>query len=219
MFVFNGRSALSITPTDVHLPVPCPSSPFLETLCDYLYDYLRPRTLHEQSITVLCQICTVVQALMVLDSGDDSSSTDSDGEDDDHLLRPSTGRQDPNSLSPLSQSVGGTPQSGSDVSPFTKPRAKFETAGVQREDRMLRLDGIERSSRRTHMAALLRPVLQDAQTRLVFRGQALIVNDVGRFMPTEKDLNYPGVFEKGAFLTLSLEVVAASYSSDLVCFV
>ncbi|KAN0130284.1 Sec34 domain containing protein [Lactarius tabidus] len=40
---------------------------YLETLCDYLYDDLRPRILHEPRLTVLCEVCTVLQALMVLD--------------------------------------------------------------------------------------------------------------------------------------------------------
>ena len=169
--------------------------PFLESLCDYLYDYLRPRILHEQSITTLCQVCTVVQALMVLDT------IDSDGEDDDETG--SEGGLRSRGLSPVVPPEDkGSP--ASEVSPFSKPRARFATeadqlpAGTKREDRMLRLEGLDRSARKAHMASLLKPVLQDAQTRLVFRGQALIVNEVGRFMPTEKDLNYPGVIIRGA---------------------
>ncbi|KAH7911024.1 Sec34-like family-domain-containing protein [Hygrophoropsis aurantiaca] len=41
--------------------------PYLENLCDYLYDDLRPRILHETRLTTLCEVCTVLQALMVLD--------------------------------------------------------------------------------------------------------------------------------------------------------
>ncbi|KAG2111138.1 Sec34-like family-domain-containing protein [Suillus discolor] len=40
---------------------------YLENLCDYLYDDLRPRILHETRLTTLCEVCTVLQALMVLD--------------------------------------------------------------------------------------------------------------------------------------------------------
>ncbi|CDO75690.1 hypothetical protein BN946_scf184585.g3 [Trametes cinnabarina] len=49
---------------------------YLESLCDYLYDDLRPRILHESRLTALCEVCTVLQALMVLDvpSVPDSSS-------------------------------------------------------------------------------------------------------------------------------------------------
>ena len=137
---------------------------------------------------------------MVLDT------IDSDGEDDDE-----TGSEaglSSRGLSPaMLQEAHDSPSS--DVSPFSKPRARFvsETdgpsspAGTKREDRMLRLEGLDRTARKAHMASLLKPVLQDAQTRLVFRGQALIVNEVGRFMPTEKDLNYPDVIIRGAALS------------------
>ncbi|KAI0315102.1 Sec34-like family-domain-containing protein, partial [Amylostereum chailletii] len=54
---------------------------YLENLCDYLYDDLRPRILHEPRLTALCEVCTVLQALMVLDvpafaddSGDDEEA-------------------------------------------------------------------------------------------------------------------------------------------------
>ncbi|KAH7107976.1 cis-golgi transport vesicle tethering complex subunit [Auriculariales sp. MPI-PUGE-AT-0066] len=40
---------------------------YLEELCDFLYDDLRPRILHEQRLQVLGEVCTVLQALMVLD--------------------------------------------------------------------------------------------------------------------------------------------------------
>ncbi|KAF9241866.1 Sec34-like family-domain-containing protein [Melanogaster broomeanus] len=41
--------------------------PYLENLCDYLYDDLRPRILHETRLTTLCEVCTVLQALMLPD--------------------------------------------------------------------------------------------------------------------------------------------------------
>ncbi|EGN97381.1 hypothetical protein SERLA73DRAFT_57800 [Serpula lacrymans var. lacrymans S7.3] len=43
---------------------------YLENLCDYLYDDLRPRILHETRLTALCEVCTVLQALVVLDVAD-----------------------------------------------------------------------------------------------------------------------------------------------------
>ncbi|KAI9437455.1 Sec34-like family-domain-containing protein [Lactarius indigo] len=55
---------------------------YLETLCDYLYDDLRPRILHEPRLTVLCEVCTVLQALMVLDQSIDDE-IDEDGESDE----------------------------------------------------------------------------------------------------------------------------------------
>ncbi|KAI0694271.1 Sec34-domain-containing protein [Cytidiella melzeri] len=64
---------------------------YLENLCDYLYDDLRPRILHEPRLTALCEVCTVLQALMVLDvpelpfSSPDSFSSSRDDEDDFNL--------------------------------------------------------------------------------------------------------------------------------------
>ncbi|KAH0584972.1 Conserved oligomeric Golgi complex subunit 3 [Termitomyces sp. J132] len=57
---------------------------YLENLCDYLYDDLRPRILHEPRLTVLCEVCTVLQALMVLDVyvyGEDDGTEPNDGEE------------------------------------------------------------------------------------------------------------------------------------------
>ena len=61
-------------------------SQYLETLCDYLYDDLRPRILHEPRLTVLCEVCTVLQALMVLDQSLDDEIED-DEEKNDELGR------------------------------------------------------------------------------------------------------------------------------------
>jgi len=68
-------------------------SQYLETLCD-LHGDLRPRILHETRLTVLSEVCTVLQALMVLDASTDNENGDdhddgdsdegsSDGDDDD----------------------------------------------------------------------------------------------------------------------------------------
>ncbi|KAI0338277.1 Sec34-domain-containing protein [Trametopsis cervina] len=61
---------------------------YLENLCDYLYDDLRPRILHEPRLTALCEVCTVLQALMVLDVPEPSPSSPtsvSSHVDDDEL--------------------------------------------------------------------------------------------------------------------------------------
>ncbi|KAF9027602.1 Sec34-domain-containing protein [Hymenopellis radicata] len=57
---------------------------YLENLCDYLYDDLRPRILHEPRLTALCEVCTVLQALMVLDRPD-VDLDDEDGVDELNL--------------------------------------------------------------------------------------------------------------------------------------
>ncbi|KAH9967673.1 hypothetical protein BGW80DRAFT_1462175 [Lactifluus volemus] len=49
---------------------------------DYLYGDLRPRILHEPRLTVLCEVCTVLQALMVLDQ-----SLDDEIEENQEMLK------------------------------------------------------------------------------------------------------------------------------------
>ena len=64
------------------------NSQYLEKLCDYLYDDLRPRILHEPRLTVLCEVCTVLQALMVLDQPlDDEIEEDEEKVDELGQLR------------------------------------------------------------------------------------------------------------------------------------
>ncbi|KAH9957339.1 Sec34-like family-domain-containing protein [Russula dissimulans] len=102
---------------------------YLETLCDYLYDDLRPRILHEPRLTVLCEVCTVLQALMVLDQ-------------------------------PLDDDI--------------------EEEGEKADD-----------LGRLHIGQLLQMVLQDAQTRLFFKAQAVIQSEIRYYAPTAQDLAYP----------------------------
>lgn len=140
---------------------PLPSSPFsltnplgthsqfLESLCDNLYDSLRPRILHEPKLETLCELCTVLSAMMALDS---QSLGDADGDSDDEDA-PAEGRM----------GIG-----------------------------------------RLRFSVLLRTIQQDAQTRLVFRAQAVIQSDVLHFAPSAEDLKYPekveALGEKGLML-------------------
>lgn len=57
-------------------------SQFLESLCDYLYDSLRPRILHEPKLEALCELCTVLSAMMALDT---ENSADDDDDDDERV--------------------------------------------------------------------------------------------------------------------------------------
>lgn len=50
---------------------------------------------------------------------------------------------------------------------------------------------------RLHTEVLLRMVLQDAQTRLVFRAQAMLVSEVEYYVVKEGDLDYPEKLGKG----------------------
>ncbi len=77
---FRGRAALVcvVASHETVVQLTNTASQYLESLCDYLYDDLRPRILHEPRLTALCEVCTVLQALMVLDipSLPDASSDD-----------------------------------------------------------------------------------------------------------------------------------------------
>ncbi|KAM0786692.1 hypothetical protein ACM66B_002137 [Microbotryomycetes sp. NB124-2] len=117
---------------------------FLESLCDYLYDSLRPRILHEQRLEALCELCTVLSAMMGLDSNN--------LDDDDDL--------------------------DEEVDPAEARLAKTTAIGPLR------------------FSVLLETIQQDAQTRLVFRAQAVIQSEVLHYSPTAEDLQYPEKLEQ-----------------------
>lgn len=48
---------------------------FLEAMCDPLYDYLRPRTIHETQILKLCELCTLIQTLYMEEDDDDDDES------------------------------------------------------------------------------------------------------------------------------------------------
>lgn len=94
---------------------------FLESICDPLYDHLRPRIIRENKISKLCSLVTLLQTRYLHD------------EDEDGAL-------DLNTLD-------------------------FST--------------------------LIQPLLEDAQTRLVFRAQAILREEIEMFKPQPPDLDYP----------------------------
>lgn len=144
---------------------------FMEGLCDYLYDYLRPRILHETSLTVLCEICTILQALMVREVGPD------DNDEFAILDDPSTPVQHP-----------------------TSPGGGGHSEKIQRSESFEAEMNIQphRPTHRLRVGYLLRMVLRDAQTSLVFRSQALIRSDVELYTPEDDDLDYPGKIQRAS---------------------
>lgn len=94
---------------------------FLESICEPLYDYLRPRIIHEIKLSKLCSLVTLLQTRYMHDEEED-------------------GPADLNQLD-------------------------FST--------------------------LIQPALQDAQTRLVFRAQAILRDEIEIFKPKPGDLDYP----------------------------
>lgn len=134
----------------MHPADPSHRSQFLENLCDYLYDSLRPRILHEPKLEVLCELCTVLTAMMALDTSstaddDDADSVSSSSHDDSFAVVAPT-----SSTTPLG---------------------------------------------RLRFSVLLETILQDSQTRLVFRAQAVIQSEVLYYVPQPDDLAYPTKLE------------------------
>ncbi|KZF22330.1 Sec34-domain-containing protein [Xylona heveae TC161] len=99
---------------------------FLESMCEPLYDHLRPKIIHETQFLKLCELCTFLQTQYVQNFDDDEEEEEEAIEDD-------------------------------------------------------QLD----------FSVLIHPALQDTQTRLVFRAQAILGNDIENYRPTAKDLEYP----------------------------
>lgn len=156
-------------------------SGFLESLCDKLYDHLRPRILHEPSLEVLCGVCTVLQALMVQDVNID--------EDPDEAIYYS-----PNSTP--GSPAGNGPEDYFSLADETFSARQRRTGSVRGYSGSVygRRDAPKRHRKpldRLHTEVLLRMVLQDAQTRLVFRAQALLRADVEYYVPKDGDLDYP----------------------------
>ncbi|KAJ9211863.1 hypothetical protein DTO166G4_6515 [Paecilomyces variotii] len=97
---------------------------FLESICEPLYDHLRPRILREDKLVKLCQLCSLLQTRYL-----------SDPEDENEYL-------DPNQLD---------------------------------------------------FSVLIQPALEDVQTRLVFRTQAILRDEIERYKPRPEDIDYPAL--------------------------
>ena len=97
---------------------------FLESLCEPLYDYLRPRTIKETQLQKLCEMCSLIQVRYMDETEDEMDSTEE------------------------------------------VPRLQF--------------------------SPLIRPALEDAQTRLVFLAVAVLRDDIERYRPKPIDLETAG---------------------------
>ncbi|EEP82632.1 conserved hypothetical protein [Uncinocarpus reesii 1704] len=95
---------------------------FLESVCEPLYDHLRPRIIHETKLVKLCQLCTLLQTRYLMDPEEEAEYPN------------------PNQLD---------------------------------------------------FSALIQPALEDTQTRLVFRAQAILRDEIEKFKPKPEDLDYP----------------------------
>ena len=95
---------------------------FLESVCDPLYDHLRPRTIHENQLLKLCELCTLLQTRYMHDPEDEAEPVETN-----------------------------------------------------------QLD----------FSALIHSALEDAQTRLVFRTQAILRDEIENYRPKADVLDYP----------------------------
>lgn len=96
--------------------------------------------MHEPRLTALCEVCTVLQALMVLDISAPLATEDNEEAPDELNLD------------------------------LDKPRGERKGLG------------------RLHISHLLQMVLQDAQTRLFFKAQAVIQADIRYYVAKPEDL-------------------------------
>ena len=95
---------------------------FLESVCEPLYDQLRPRIIHENQLLKLCELCTLIQ-----------------------------------------------------------------TRYMREQDEEIEIVVLNQLD----FSVLIQPALEDAQTRLVFRTQAVLRDEIENFRPKPEDLNYP----------------------------
>lgn len=151
-------------------------SAYLESLCDNLYDHIRPRILYEPSLTVLQQVCTVLQALMVHDVDEEDEEFSPD------VFSPQSpeeyfGQGGPFSPRPSLHRMSSRQSSMSGMSSVTLTRRR------------------RRPLSRLHTEVLLNMVLQDAQARLVFRAQAVVQAQVAYYSPKPADLEWPEKLE------------------------
>lgn len=166
-----------------------PHSAYLETLCDYLYDDLRPRILHESRLEALCEVCTVLQALMVLDvPGSESLSSEEEegeGEGGENRLRGDSDSDD-------DQDEGEEDELTVDFT--SDPHSRTSSIRSRRDGGSRNGNGNKNKKglNKLHISHLLQMILQDAQTRLFFKAQSVVQSEVKYYVPKKEDLAYPG---------------------------
>jgi conserved oligomeric Golgi complex subunit 3 len=109
---------------------------------------------------------------MVLDIRTDfDGSQESDEEEDDDTASEATHQ------TPLSPTLRAVKAASATSSPVMRSRQRPRHRNQQ--------------LRRLHVGNLLEMILQDAQTRLVFRAQAVVQSEIRYYLPKEGDLDYP----------------------------
>ena len=111
---------------------------FLESICEKLFDHIRPRIVRETQLPKLCELCSLIQARYMDDADDEDTETDRGSENED-------------------------------VYEYGKASSS------------LSLD----------FSSLVQPVMEDAQTRLVFIAMSVMRNEIELYKPQPEDLRYP----------------------------
>ncbi|KAJ7504805.1 Sec34-like family-domain-containing protein [Mycena galericulata] len=143
---------------------------YLSSLCDHLFDDLRPRILHAARLETLGGVCTVLMGLMVGDAGFDSDSdsdSDSEAEREDSDYERGERDQYPERRDNLNLDLDHPP-----------PKSK-----TSKTTKTKRTRSAPHPLGRLQLARLLEPVLHDAQTRLIFKAQAVLQAEVRGYVP------------------------------------
>lgn len=168
---------------------------YLESLCDHLYDSLRPRILHEPKLDVLCELCNVLQALISLDGDADDEDDEEEGDIDDNE-EGDTGslvvRKKKNKHLQDNEMTVTEENSSFDITFANSTVNEDNFSVIQGHHRNSDLSPLPPPTRPSlRFSELLSTVLQDTQTRLVFRAQYIIEVEVFNFVPKPEDLDYP----------------------------
>ena len=114
---------------------------FLDSVCEPLYDHLRPRIIHENQLLKLCELCTLLQTRYMRDQEEEAEPLD-----------------------------------------------------------INQLD----------FSSLIQPALEDAQTRLVFRTQAILRDDIENYRAKPEDLDYPARNRQVSLSSMKSNIPATS---------
>ena len=120
---------------------------FLEDVCDPLYDHLRPRIIHENSLPRLCELCILIQTRYTQEV------------DDEHDMA---------------------------------------------------------NSAQLDFPTLIHPVLEDAQTRLVFRTLATLRDEIENYRAKPEDLRYPTQDRRASIIGSQNNTIVTSGRKDSI---
>lgn len=129
---------------------------------------------------MLCELCTILQALIALDPSGAADTEDQDDRDEEGDTM--------SFITPLSPPESHTGNSFFPAISTSTPTKSRPFGQAQQQHWQV---AQQRHLGELRFSILLQGLLQDAQTRLVFRAQAIIQSDVAHYSPSDEDLDYP----------------------------